>query len=224
GEGAVAGRWLDAETDARSFARHARRLTDWAIALARATRGADCATPYACRMRPWVDLWLARCGEALDPALRDEALAVLRGAGPLPTVCEHRDLRPWNLLVTPDRRLVALDWDGARFDGLPLLDLLPALGYLRFALDGALRSRAFGRSYAALPDGPRADALAAYADALALDADAMRVLRVLVWVRPCVVDAGEHAAAHGGRVPDWSRTLVPVWAAEARSALGGRGA
>jgi aminoglycoside phosphotransferase (APT) family kinase protein len=59
---------------------------------------------------------VARCAE-LDPRVRDAT----------PHVLCHTDLTPWNLIVTPDGRLTALDWDEAG-TAPPEQDLIFTLG------------------------------------------------------------------------------------------------
>jgi Phosphotransferase enzyme family len=56
----------------------------------------------------------------------------------LPAVLQHNDLGSWNLVVRPGGGFVALDWEGARRNGLPLWDLLYFLVDALPLLEGAL--------------------------------------------------------------------------------------
>jgi len=48
---------------------------------------------------------------------------IVRNADRLPTVFQHGDPGPWNILVTPDERIAFLDWESADPAGMPLWDL-----------------------------------------------------------------------------------------------------
>ncbi len=52
------------------------------------------------------------------------AIAAIAGSSaPFPIVFQHGDAGTWNLLVTPDERVVFLDWENAEPAGMPLWDL-----------------------------------------------------------------------------------------------------
>ena len=59
----------------------------------------------------------------------------LEGLDRLPSVIEHRDFAPWNLLVDEDGVLRAVDWESSVRCGLPLLDLWYFLTYLALAVE-----------------------------------------------------------------------------------------
>jgi Ser/Thr protein kinase RdoA (MazF antagonist) len=99
------GRWLDRwhEFTVRPARATPGRLTSEILEPARAV--ADQMSGGAAYLR-WLE---ARC-------------ALLEGAY-LPFVASHNDLTMSNVLVTDDGTPAVLDWEGAREDGLPLVDL-----------------------------------------------------------------------------------------------------
>jgi hypothetical protein len=102
-----------------------------------------------CRIGEWLRLWhelTARPGRATSARLTSEVLAPASRladrlpGGPayvrwlearcalvqdahLPFVASHNDLTVSNLLITEHGKMGVLDWEGARYDGLPLVDL-----------------------------------------------------------------------------------------------------
>ncbi|WP_019504090.1 aminoglycoside phosphotransferase family protein [Pleurocapsa sp. PCC 7319] len=52
-----------------------------------------------------------------------QLLARLEDPTPLPSVWVHGDFAPWNLKWSSGRQLLAVDWEEAKFNGLPLQDL-----------------------------------------------------------------------------------------------------
>jgi len=123
----------------RTLAAWLARMTEWLVTLARATRGGERADAWQRVYAPTVERFSAACGAVVDRALLDESVALLAGAGPMPTVVEHLDFRPRNVLVLRDGAITACDWDHARTDGVPGLDLLHGMATLAFAVDGACR-------------------------------------------------------------------------------------
>ena len=64
--------------------------------------------------------WFARHGSNRDPVAVHLDLLSKRS---WPVVVQHGDLAPWNMLRSHEGRLVAIDWEYGRVDGLPGLDL-----------------------------------------------------------------------------------------------------
>ena len=56
------------------------------------------------------------------PECVEAALYELADDEPLPACWQHGDFTPWNIRRVVDGRLVLLDWEEARRDGLPLCD------------------------------------------------------------------------------------------------------
>ncbi len=97
---------------------------------------------------------LARFGEAyaqvLVPGELEESARRLARLQSLPAAIEQRDFAPWNTARARDGALVVYDWESARFDGLPLLDLVYFLSFAAFIVDGALDSGRIEASHEAL--------------------------------------------------------------------------
>jgi hypothetical protein len=69
--------------------------------------------------------YVAMCQPPLAEAERLQAAiaAIADSTSPFPVVFQHGDAGTWNLLVTPDQRVVFLDWENAEPAGMPLWDL-----------------------------------------------------------------------------------------------------
>ena len=62
----------------------------------------------------------------IDPKMRsnlNSLLAKIEDPTPLPSTWVHGDFTPWNLKLSSDRQLQAVDWEEAKYNGLPLQDL-----------------------------------------------------------------------------------------------------
>ncbi|MGE5335879.1 MAG: hypothetical protein ACM3JL_00455, partial [Nitrososphaerota archaeon] len=125
-------------------------------------------------------------------ALPDEAVPAIRstlaGLGELPSVPEHRDCSPWNVVLGPGGEPALLDWESAEPDGLPGLDLAYFLANCAFVLEGAIERGRTREAYAQLLDPGTAygrvarRAEAEYAADLGIDAADLGRLRLLCWV------------------------------------------
>jgi hypothetical protein len=126
-------------------------------------------------------------------------LASLKDAG-MPLVFEHGDLGHPNLVEVADGRIVALDWELARADGLPLNDLVFFLGYVALAIEGDTADP-FGAFERLLTDpaAHAADAIRAEARRIGIDPSLTPALVVACWARATaglasrLGDAGETA-------------------------------
>jgi glycosyltransferase involved in cell wall biosynthesis/aminoglycoside phosphotransferase (APT) family kinase protein len=138
--------------------------------------------------REALDWFAGNFGPVVDSSLLDRAGALLADLDHQPTVVEHRDCSPWNVLLTPSGDPVLLDWESAEPAGLPGLDLVYFLANCAFVLDGALESGRTRETYAQLldPATPHgrvaAVAIAEYTAALGISAEDFRRLRLLTWI------------------------------------------
>lgn len=112
------------------------------------------------------------------------ALDPLAGAA-LPRSIEHGDLGPPNLLQRPDGSLGVIDWETGRLDGLPLVDLIFALGVIAAARQGAnLPQDHADAAAAAIADGGWARPIVdAEGRRLGIAADLVPSLIVACWAR-----------------------------------------
>lgn len=120
-------------------------------------------------------------------------------AGGFPLVLEHGDFAHPNLVLLPDGRLGAIDWELAEERGLPLHDLSFFLGYVARADYGRGPGAAAEALSRALlePGGWAARALATHADRLGVASTVRVPLFVLSWARVAgrPVSPGEGSAA-----------------------------
>jgi hypothetical protein len=135
------------------------------------------------------------------------ALAERCAGRELPLVAAHNDLTAANLLVAPGQPLGLVDWEEAAADGLPLGDLLYA------TVDLAAAVERYADRPAALRAGLAwsAEAVAASAGALELDADAVELCVHACWLRHA---ANEERAGETAERP--FRELLRLVAAGAR--------
>jgi hypothetical protein len=190
-EGAVHGRTLLDELTPETFGDLAAAVTGWLIGLA-GSGGAEPAADWWPRLVGGpLDEFESSFGALLGEDERGRARRLLEGLDGLPSVYEHRDCSPWNVLVTGSGEPALLDWESAEPRGLPALDLVYFLANAAFVLDGALESGRTRESYARLldpatPYGRVAEAcLGEYSARIGVDRDALRRLRLLCWVIHC---------------------------------------
>ena len=123
-----------------------------------------------------------------------QARELLRELPDLPSICEHRDCAPWNIVLTDLGTPALLDWESAELRGLPALDLVYFLTNAAFVMTGALESGRTREVYAELldpatPSGRVAgDCLALYSERLSLPHDVLARLRLLCWIVHCRSD------------------------------------
>jgi hypothetical protein len=215
-ESALDGAPLDAAAHRRTLAAWLAEVTEWLVRLARATRGAERADTWPRVFAPAVARFTAACGAMVDRTLLDESVAMLAAVGPLPTVVEHHDFRPWNVHVLPDGAMAAFDWDNARTDGLPGLDLVHGMATLAFAVDGAYRGGRLAESRRGQESGEigaaRRRCVARYVEAVGVMPDAFRAVQVFAWMDRAADDA--LAFPTRARQP-----FAELWEVEARLAL-----
>lgn len=187
----------------QSFEEMARRVTALLLELAAVPR----RQPPDWR-RHSIEAPLADYEQHFDGVLGAPQMARLRAEleaiGELPTVFEHRDCSPWNVVLAARDLPALLDWESAEPDGLPLLDLVYFLANAAFVLDGALEAGTTRAAYSRLldPDTPygriAADSIASYIAALGVESTEIPRLRLLTWVVHCRSDY-RHLELEGGK-------------------------
>lgn len=229
GETAIAGRPLDRLLGRKNFRAWSMKVTDWLGALAPEPRTRSAAEWCDTLVEPALAEFVERFGGVVDRGLLRDCEDVVRSIGDLPIVPEQRDFGPWNLLVTPSGELAVLDWESARIDGLPALDLLYYLAYASFNVDSAHdrgdRLVAYRRSLD--PSSPTGtvgrECLARYAASLGLAEERIAPLRVLLWLLHAPSQF-HHAAADAGGSPEASALaeslFLQLWTEEVRRVSG----
>lgn len=230
GETAVAGRPLDRLLERINFRAWSLEVTDWLSAMAEARPLRSAAEWRDTVVEPALWEFRDRFGNVADRGLLRESEGIVRSIGDLPIVPEQRDFGPWNLFVTPSGELAVLDWESARMDGLPGLDLLYFLAYASFNVDGAhdrdSRVTAYRRSLdgSSQTGGVRRECLIRYAEAIGHPVERLEPLGVLLWLLHAPSEY-HHAAADAGGPPEASRLrrslFLALWAEEVRRVSGG---
>lgn len=165
-----------------------------------------------------------RFGDVLQEDDLTRQVQKLRSLPPLPTVLEHRDCSPWNLMITSEGRLAFLDWESAAPDGLPVLDLVYFLINGAFLVEGVLGSGRERETYARLLGGSPtgtvvAEALARYRERAGLPQGVIGPLRGLAWMMHACVEHERIRLDHPelGRDGWASRSLyLALWREEVR--------
>lgn len=225
GETAIEGRPLDRLLERANFRAWSVKVTDWLSSLAAVSRSRSASEWGDTLVEPALAEFVQRFGSVADPGLLRDSTDIVRAIGGLPIVPEQRDFGPWNLFATPSGELAVLDWESARIDGLPCLDLLYYLAYASFNVDGAhdrdARLEAYRRSLdPSTPTGAvRRECLTRYAGALGLAEEQLTPLHVLLWLLHAPSEF-HHAAADAGGSPAASALadslFVALWAEEVR--------
>jgi aminoglycoside phosphotransferase (APT) family kinase protein len=185
-ESGLTGRPLDPATARRDPARWIELVADWLGSLP------DQPAPAPGRLERLVAQPLRRfaglvADDGSNARLVKDTLAALEplAGAELPSVVEHGDLGHPNLLVD-EAGLRVLDWETARFDGLPLHDLTFFLGYLAKTLVAgahpAEHPAAF-RRLVADPSTGAAAAMRATAARLGVDRRLIAPLVLACWAR-----------------------------------------
>jgi aminoglycoside phosphotransferase (APT) family kinase protein len=187
-----------------------------------------------------IERFRAVAEDAADPYLLEEALAATATLPPLPPTVEHRDLAPWNMLVSQDSRLLVLDWESAVLGGLPGLDAWYSLTYLALGCAG-IAEQQLAAAYPDLVDPQGTSgriihaAFTGYAARAGLPPSVLPALAMLTWMAHLPSEARRISQDdRGARPSGWQRapasrardrlrrgTFLPLWAHEARSLLGG---
>lgn len=186
-EEAIEGRTLLDQLTPQNFEDVALRVTKLLVELARNGRSLDPSWRERLVEQPLAD-FDRHFGPVVAEGSADVVRSILDDVGELPSVPEHRDCSPWNVVLTPSGEPVLLDWESAEPEGLPGMDLVYFLANCAFVLDGAIESGRTREAYAKLLD-PRTDygriarrARNEYMSALAIGGADFRRLRLLCWI------------------------------------------
>jgi Phosphotransferase enzyme family len=143
----------------------------------------------------------------VDAGTLEQARELLRVLPDLPSICEHRDCSPWNIVLSNPGTPALLDWESAELRGLPALDLVYFLTNAAFVLTGALESGRTREVYAELLDPATqrgrvaADCLTEYSERLGLEHHVLARLRLLCWIVHCRSDY-RHLEMDAAAAPD----------------------
>jgi hypothetical protein len=171
-----------------NFRTLALRAVDWLVELARRQMHPPDRAWYTLVAAPAVAAFIDSFGEIIEPQMWRQMQARLDAVGYLPSLCEHRDFSPWNVLLDQDENLLVVDWESAVLRGAPGMDLFYFLTYLVFFRDGAMESKHFCESYRTMLDATSVtgavfyECVQRYAEGLGLAATDLHLLRPLVWV------------------------------------------
>ena len=205
GESALVGVPLFALLDERSYPRIAELVTDWASALAAPAVSASPEPVWDRVVAPMLERFATEFSEVVGAERMRRTTEILRTLGPLPVVCEQRDLSPWNVFEGPDG-IVVLDWESGEPRGVPALDLIYFVTHASYYLEGAWTTDRFEDAYRAAwshatPIGRVNHAcVARYLARLGLSEEIVAPLRLLAWVIHSHSDYAHLRADAGGAV------------------------
>jgi hypothetical protein len=230
GETAVRGVPLSSLVRRRTYRDLAMMATTWLARLAWSTR-----TPVPLHRR-LVEPVLAEFHKSFAPVLdadmvrrTHDMVAPLEG---LPGICEQRDFAPWNVFLTPERKLAVLDWESSDLVGLPALDLVYFLTYLALSAEGlghapqsAEESTRFLRCYreglepSTFTGRVHQECVGHYCEQIGLDARLLHPLRLFTWILHARSEFQRYVADHCGNPPPEAlrqSTFVRFWMEELR--------
>lgn len=188
----------------------ARLIAEWLRPLATGLRRVDPAWRSAMLDEPLREL-RALGSEAEDLAIAQRAEAVLgRLVGmSVSGAIEHGDLGDPNLLTAPDGSLGVIDWELGRVDGVALLDLAFAIGYISAAVSRASNAEEHAGAWETAVLDPRGwgrAVLVEEAIVAGMRPEVVPPLLVLCWIRQVVslrarmgADSGSAAATRSHR-------------------------
>jgi len=187
---------------ARQYRQCAEAATEWLIQFGRCTRQPS-------EMSRWTDITAAAFStfvgnyrNVVCEGLLDGIARIVKQAQPPPTVCEHRDFSPWNILRDGRQRLSVVDWESSEPNGIAGTDPVYYLTHLAFYRQGLLGKRshpsmaAFVRAYQCawhsghIVGRVNHACMRVYMSALGIDEATLPALRVVTWL---IHSASEHA-------------------------------
>jgi hypothetical protein len=139
----------------------------------------------------------------------------------LPSVVEHRDFGPWNLLLHRSGDIQVLDWESALLDGIPGADLVYFLTYLEIFTAGArtpddqvaVCKRVWHSGGSSAQTAPRQ--LEVYLRDLGQQPDLARAIRLYTWASHAVAADERQHADPGGDARRAAEFFTRMWEAEA---------
>ncbi|HKX19325.1 MAG TPA: hypothetical protein VJT33_15045 [bacterium] len=227
GETALVGRLLSTMLSRRNFRDFALQVTDLLAELVASSQPKARTAWWDRLIEPVLSDFSESFSQVIDPAMLRDTRDALTTLDALPLVCEQRDLAPWNILVTRDRQVAALDWESAELRGLPILDLVYFLTFLSFSLNRAMcgeRLRTFYRTIwdpSTFAGGVVQECMVRYLGRARLDRAAIAPLRLLVWLIHSRSEYQRFAADVAGKPgPELLRRsmFVGLWQEELRRA------
>ena len=187
---------------AREYRQCAETATEWLIQLGRCTQQPSDTSRWTDITDAVFNAFIRNYRNVSSDGLLDRITRIVKQAQPPPSVCEHRDFSPWNILRDGPRRLSVVDWESSERYGIAGTDLVYYLTHLAFYCRGLLgrRSRhsnaAFVRAYQQawypghVVGRVNHACMSAYMSALGIDGATLTALRVVTWL---IHSASEHA-------------------------------
>lgn len=206
-ETAIHGAPLLASLTEATFPKLAADVTRWLIELAGDASPRPPAEWSGRLVAEPLEQFERRFAAVADAGALRQARELLRLLPDLPSICEHRDCSPWNIVLTDGGAPALLDWESAELGGLPALDLVYFLTNAAFVVTGALQSGRTREVYRELLDPAThlgraaADCLTEYSHRLGLDRDGLARLRLLCWIVHCRSDY-RHLEMDAAGAPD----------------------
>ncbi|NNE95690.1 MAG: aminoglycoside phosphotransferase family protein [Acidimicrobiales bacterium] len=108
------------------------------------------------------------------------------------SVCQHRDLGPWNVHLSDTNQVGVIDWGDATMTGVPLCDVLHCLVHLGLILNDAYEATDRRAAVSNVLDPNTTSGvtitgcLHQYCEGLGIDGGQIRRLRILTWLRALV--------------------------------------
>lgn len=204
GETLIRGVPLFTQLNRQNYRDLALKATDWLIKLAGESRSATSGSGWSQQIELLLNDFSEKFDQILDRRDIEAARRIIKQIEALPSIIEHRDFSPWNVLITSNDEIGILDWESAELNGLPLLDLIYFLTYLTFFVEGAMATKQYDESYRrcwslhTTSGQVNNECVRHYCDVLQLDENCMPALRLLTWLLHSHSEYERLRAAAGG--------------------------
>jgi len=185
GQTLVNGMRITGRLDNRTFEKLARNITVWLIELARKTKTPSGKDDIRNKIEKVTTAFTDCYGTVMT---EEEMLRIRRSLESLDldyTVCEHRDLGPWNILTDSSDTPGIIDWENSSLRGFPFSDLMTFFTWTSIYLENANVPSKYKATYRGLLDastftgGIFNECVARYCTELGIPPDSIPALRLL---------------------------------------------
>jgi hypothetical protein len=185
GQTLVKGMRIAGKLDSNIFKDLASKMTGWLVELAQKTKTPARKEEAERKIEEAISIFTAYYGSVMT---EDEMLRIRAIISRLDldyTVCEHRDLGPWNILIDTGGTPGIIDWENSSLHGFPFMDLITFFTWAAIYLENADIASKYRVTYRNMLDGSTFagnifnECARQYSAELGISSDSIRALRLL---------------------------------------------